>query len=57
MAITAVAGLFFNLIQMKILGGDDHGHGHSHSHGVGIDSSSSSSDDEEGEIDGKNVNV
>jgi hypothetical protein len=49
MAITAVAGLFFNLIQMKILhsgeghyhlGGDDHGHSHGdgddhgHSHGA-----------------------
>lgn len=48
MAVTAVAGLFFNLIQMKILhsgeghyhlGGDDHGHAHGkgedhgHSHG------------------------
>ena len=39
MLITAVAGLFFNLIQMKILhqgeggyhlGGDDHDHGHEH---------------------------
>jgi len=47
MAVTAVAGLFFNLIQMKILhsgeghyhlGGDDHGHSHGdegedHGHG------------------------
>ena len=42
MMITAVAGLFFNLIQMKILhqgdghyhlgGGHDHDHGHGHSH-------------------------
>ena len=31
MAFTAVMGLFFNLIQMRILGGDgEHGHGHSH---------------------------
>jgi len=42
MLITAVAGLFFNLIQMKILhsgdghyhlGGEDHHHDHGHSHG------------------------
>jgi zinc transporter 2 len=57
MAITAVAGLFFNLIQMRILGGGDgdHGHGHSHDLGGGHDSSDDSHSDEG--IDGKNVNV
>lgn len=38
MAITSVGGLFFNLIQMKILGGHGHGHNHggdSHDHGGG----------------------
>ena len=47
MAITAVAGLFFNLIQMSILGEEgDHGHGHSHDigGGHGHDSSDESED-------------
>ena len=42
MLVTAVAGLIFNIIQLKILGahdlvhvhdGHDHGHGHGHAHG------------------------
>ena len=32
MVITAVAGLFFNIVQMKILHGSGHGHSHDHDH-------------------------
>ena len=36
MLVTAVAGLIFNIIQLKILGGHDHVHGHDgHDHGHG----------------------
>lgn len=60
MAVTAVMGLGFNLIQMSILGGDEHGHGHSHDLGGGHSHShadDSSDDDHKEGVDGKNVNV
>jgi len=61
MLITAVAGLFFNLIQMSILhqgeghyhlGGDDHDHeeGEGHSHGEGDHGHSHSQAPDEGNI-------
>jgi zinc transporter 2 len=35
MLIVAIMGLFFNIIQMKILDHDhDHGHGHGHGHHI-----------------------
>jgi zinc transporter 2 len=35
MLIVAILGLFFNIIQMKILDHDhDHGHGHGHGHHI-----------------------
>jgi cation diffusion facilitator family transporter len=57
MAITAVGGLCFNLIQMKILGGHDHGgggHDHGHSHGTAEENGEHS---HAAEGDAENINV